>query len=44
MKKLIAYLETLLRQNNKTYVEWLENAQGAEQLFIRDALIAMGSD
>lgn len=44
MKKIIAYLDLLLRQSNKTYIKWLENAQGAEQLFIRDALIAMGSD
>lgn len=44
MKKIIAYLETLLRQDNKTFIEWLDNARGAEQLFIRDALIAMGSD
>ena len=46
MKKdyTLEYFRLLLGQSLKTYLSWLTNAQGKEQTFIRDAMIAMGSD
>jgi hypothetical protein len=40
----IEYFRILIAQNLTTYVKWLTDAQGKEQLFVRDAMIAMGED